>query len=138
MATSKFNKVWNGFLELIGDGLSFKDACRECEVQEKTVRNWLSKGRAGDERYVEFATIFEATKEEVEQRKEPMDREELLLVVSEAARKGSVQAMKLMEEMLRAKPDDPGEKPVDAFDALDGEGDGIASIAEARKRKRSA
>lgn len=132
MAASKFDRVHLGFLELIADQVPFKDACREVGVQPKTVRNWLAQGRGGDERYAEFAAAFDASKEEIEQREAPMDREELLLAVSKAARKGSVQAMKLMEEMLRRGNDDPNEEQ-DGFEELDAEDE----LAAKREEKAS-
>ncbi len=120
MAQSKFDSVWEGFLELIGDGASFKDACREMGVQEKTVRNWLARGRKEDDgKYAEFATIFDTAKEEVEQQEGPLTREEWEVLTSRAARAGSVQALKLYDEYLRRGGE--GEDDEDDFDALDGE-----------------
>jgi transposase len=136
MAASKFTpEVTEGILELVTDGLTIKDAARAMEVREKTVRNWLAKGRSEEDGpHAAFAEAIEEAQQEAQDQEEPMDREELLLVVSKAARKGSVQAMKLMEEMLRVKRDDPeGEKPQDPFDALDAETDDELAAARARK-----
>lgn len=136
MAASKFTpEVTEGILELVTDGLTIKDAALAMEVREKTVRNWLAKGRSEEDGpHAAFAEAIEEAQQEAEEKEEPMDRDELLLVVSKAARKGSVQAMKLMEEMLRAKPDDPrSEKPDNPFDELDSETDDELAAARAKK-----
>lgn len=135
MAASKFTpEITEGLIELIGDGLTIKDAALAMEVREKTVRNWLAKGRSEEDGpHAAFADSIEEAQQVAEERVEPMDRDELLLVVSKAARLGSVQAMKLMEEMLRrGANDDSDEKPSDPFDALDSE---VPSLDEARARK---
>ncbi len=135
MAASKFTtEITEGLIELVGDGLTIKDAALAMEVREKTVRNWLAKGRSEEDGpYAAFAAAIEEAQQEVQDQEEPMDRDELALVVSKAARKGSVQAMKLMEEMLRrGANDDSDEKPSDPFDALDSE---VPSLDEARARK---
>src|SRR4249919_893940 len=137
MAASKFTtEITEGIIDLVSDGLTIKDAALAVEVREKTVRNWLARGRSEDDGpYAAFAEAIEEAQQEAEQQEEPMDREELLLVISKAARKGSVQAMKLMEELLRRGPDDDSdEKPSDPFDALDG-GEQVTSLAAARARK---
>ncbi len=122
MAPSKFETASQGFLELIADGLTFRDAARQLEVGEKTVRNWLAKGRGEDSGpHAEFAAAYDSARTEAEELKEPMDREELLLIVSEAARKGSVQAMKLMEEMLRRGQEGEDDNSQDPFGTLDDE-----------------
>lgn len=133
MASTKFTpEITEGIIELVGDGLTLKDAALAVEVREKTVRNWLAKGRSEDDGpHAAFAEAIAEAQQEAESQEEPMDREELLLVVSKAARKGSVQAMKLMEEMLRANKDPGDEKPQDPFDALDAEDE----LARQRKRK---
>lgn len=135
MAASKFTtETTEGLIELVGDGLTIKDAALAMEVREKTVRNWLAKGRSDEDGpHAAFAEAIEEAQQVAEERVEPMDRDELLLVVSKAARLGSVQAMKLMEEMLRrGANDDSDEKPSDPFDALDSE---VPSLDEARARK---
>jgi hypothetical protein len=134
MAASKFTpEITEGLLELVTDGLTIKDAALAMEVREKTVRNWLAKGRSEEDGpYAAFAEGIEEAQQEAESKEEPMDREELLLVVSRAARKGSVQAMKLMEELLRRGSDEDPEESQDPFDALDGE---VPSLDEHRARK---
>jgi len=135
MAASKFTtEITEGLIELIGDGLTIKDAALAMEVREKTVRNWLAKGRSDEDGpHAAFAEAIEEAQQEAEGQEEPMDRDELLLVVSKTARKGSVQAMKLMEEMLRANKDPASEETKDPFDALDAEDE----LAKKRERKAS-
>jgi hypothetical protein len=135
MAASKFTpEILEGLVELVTDGLTIKDAALAMEVREKTVRNWLAKGRSEDDGpHAAFAEAIEEAQQEAEVREEPMDRDELLLVVSKAARKGSVQAMKLMEEMLRANKDPGKKKPEDPFEELDGPVD----IGAARERREA-
>jgi len=136
MAASKFTpEICEGLVELVIDGLTIKDAARAMEVREKTVRNWLAKGRSEEGGpYAAFAEAIDEAQQEAEVREEPMDRDELLLVVSKAARKGSVQAMKLMEEMLRANKDPGDAKPKDAFEELDAEDE----LAKAREKRGTA
>lgn len=132
MAASKFTpEITEGIIDLVSDGLTIKDAALAMEVREKTVRNWLAKGRNEDNGdYSRFAQLVEEAQGEAEAQEEPMDRDELMLVVSKAARKGSVQAMKLMEEMLRRGNDDDSETE-DPFDALDAEDE----LAQRRSKK---
>lgn len=137
MAASKFTtEITEGIIDLVSDGLTIKDAALAVEVREKTVRNWLAKGRSEEDGpHAAFAEAIDEAQQEAEQQEEPMNREELMLVVSKAARKGSVQAMKLMEELLRrGANDDSDEKPSDPFDALDEDGE-VTSLEAARARK---
>lgn len=137
MAASKFTpEMTEGIIELVTDGLTIKDAALAMEVREKTVRNWLAKGRSEEDGpYAAFAESIEEAQQEAESTEEPMDRDELMIVVSKAARKGSVQAMKLMEEMLRrGANDDSDQKPSDPFEALDDDPE-VPSLEAARARK---
>jgi transposase-like protein len=119
-------------VELIFDGVSISDAAREAGVNVKTVKNWLSKGRAeGEGPYADFAESVDRARGEVERREPPGTEEELRLVVWRAAKGGSVAAQKLYWEMLRASDDD--EKEADPFDELDGD-----ELAEARAKREAA
>lgn len=119
-------------VELIFDGVSISDAARETGINVKTVKNWLSKGRAEDDGpYADFAASVDRARQEVEQREPPGTEEELRLVVWRAAKGGSVAAQKLYWEMLRASDDD--EKEGDPFDELDGD-----ELAEARAKREAA
>lgn len=121
--------------ELIFDGLSLKDAAREAKVSEKTVKNWLTRGRKeGEGPYADFAVAIEQAREEAASREQPMTEEELRLVVSRAAKGGSVQAQKLYWEMLkRGHQDDPNQKPDDPFAQLD-QDDELTAAREARAK----
>jgi hypothetical protein len=122
--TSKFTAETRGaLLDLMADGLTLKDACREVEIREKTVKDWLTRGRKESEGdYAEFAVAVDATREDAADFEAPMDEAELKLAVSRAAKKGSVAAQKLLWEMLRAATDDDDEdEDADPFEALDAE-----------------
>lgn len=120
-------------VELIFDGVSISDAARETGINVKTVKNWLSKGRAeGEGPYADFAESVDRARGEVEQRELPGTEEELRRVVWRAAKGGSVAAQKLYWEMLRASDDDH-ENEADPFDELDGD-----ELAEARAKREAA
>jgi transposase len=125
----------DGLLELLADGLSLKDACREVGLREKTVKGWLTRGRQEEGTdYAEFAAAVDSAREEAEQKEQPLDEEELMLVASRAAKKGSVAAMKLVYEMLRAKKGDSGgESEGKEFDDLEPD-DELAPRREAKAR----
>lgn len=104
MSASKFTpEVRGGLLERFAAGVSVEDAARSLDLRPKTVKDWLTRGRreeAGD--YADFAAEVDRVRAEAAERPEPMDADELARVVSAAARKGSVAAMKLRWEQLRA------------------------------------
>ena len=58
---SKFTPEARGaVLDLLADGLSLKDACRESDIREKTVKGWLTRGRKEDNGdYAEFAAAVD-------------------------------------------------------------------------------
>jgi len=123
MAASKFTAdVQQAFCEGIFDGLTIAEAAKGAGVASKTVKNWLSRGRKeGDGPYADFAASVEAARAEHQEKEVPMDYDELKLVVSKSAKAGSVQAMKLFEEMLRreAKEGGSGEDDDDPFGETD-------------------
>jgi hypothetical protein len=123
MASSKFTpEVRGALLDLLADGLVLKDACRETEVREKTVKGWLTRGRKEDDGdYAEFAAAVDASRQDATDFESPMDEDELKLAVSRAAKKGSVAAQKLLWEMQRAATNDPADEDADPFSALDSE-----------------
>jgi transposase len=132
---SKFNPdTCQAIAESVFDGLSIADAAREANVNVKTVKNWLSRGRReGDGPYADFAEAVDRARQEATEREKPMDEADLRLVVSRAAKNGSVAAQKLYWEMLRAADDDP-EESEDPFDRLDGP----SEIEKARKKREAA
>ena len=120
MAASKWTADHReAFINLTRSGLGIADAARETGVREKTAKGWLARGRqetSGE--YRDFTDAVEAARLERDQAEQPMDPDELKLVVSRAAKKGSVRAMKLRWEMIRAEQQ-PGSEPADPFAALD-------------------
>lgn len=105
-------------------GLTYEDAARAAGISMPTLKLWLKKGHDGDPEYAGFAIAFDAARKAAKEQAEPMDEEELFRVVSEAARRGSVQAMKLRWEMILADRDtdateEPEEdKPLASVDSL--------------------
>lgn len=101
---TKFTPENRGALiERTAAGVSLPDACRALDLREGTVKGWLTRGRReGDGDYAEFVAAIEQARQEAADRPGPMTRDELRLEVSRAARNGSVQAMKLMYELIRA------------------------------------
>jgi hypothetical protein len=91
-----------GLIERTAAGVSLADASRDLGLRLPTVKGWLTRGRRESSGpYTEFVAAIERARQEAADRPGPMTRDELRLRVSEAARKGSVQAMKLMNELLR-------------------------------------
>jgi len=114
-----------GLLELLRDGLSLKDASREIDVGEQTVKNWISRGRREEGTdYAEFVDAVEEARREHAEREKPLTEEELMLVASRAAKKGSVAAMKLVYDILRASKGDGGGESEGEFDDLEPDGPG--------------
>ena len=107
MVPSRFNEVRGLLVASVAAGLSLPEACVQAGMSEATVRTWLRKGRGGEERYTAFAREIAEARNVATSQPEPMTEGELLEAVSAAAKKGSVQAMKLYWEMLRADEDAP-------------------------------
>lgn len=120
-----FPSVSEGVVQAISGGASIADAAVQAGVSERTVKNWLTKGRRepGTE-YAAFAERVDALRAERElPDTSRMDEDELFEVVSGACRKGSVAAMKLLWEMLRAdqnfdEDDEADRDPLKDFDEL--------------------
>lgn len=100
-------------------GVSLADAAVAEDARPETVRGWLRRGRRDPEGpYADFAAAVNRAREEASNRLEPMDADELGRVVSDMVRGGSVQAAKLLWEMLRAAASDAGEEVKDDDDPL--------------------
>jgi hypothetical protein len=85
-------------------GVSFEEAATAAGLKVDTVKGWLARGRREDAgEYADFAAAVAAARAVARAAPAPMDAAELARVVSETARAGSVQAMKLRHEMLRAE-----------------------------------
>jgi hypothetical protein len=126
MSASKFTPEHRqGLVECTAQGVSLADACRAEGLRLNTVKGWLHRGRQEREGpYADFAAGIEQARGAASAAA-PMDADELAQVVSQMARKGSVQAAKLRWEMLRASEGDV--KP--AGDILD--------ELEAKRRSRA-
>ena len=123
MAKSKFLPETRGaIVERFAAGLTLPDTALAVGINPTTLKGWLKKGRQQDKGpYADFAAAVDEAKREAKARPEPMDEDELLRVVSESARKGNTQAMKLRWEMIcadRSANEEP-EAPADPVAAVD-------------------
>lgn len=114
-----FDRCSEGVLEAIRAGATIREAATGEGIKEPTVKGWLTRGRKEPKSmYGAFAAKVDAA---FEARKMPdsdevaMDRDELMLVASRAARSGNVQAMKLLSELL-----EPTTEAGDALTEFDG------------------
>lgn len=102
-----FERVGDQVLEAIEAGVSIADAGRASDVAPRTIYRWLARGRK--EREGPFASFAQAVDRSREDRTltsdKPLDERELRVRVSEAARAGSVTAMRLYWEILRSDRD---------------------------------
>lgn len=123
MAKSKFLPETRGaIIERFAAGLTLPDTALAVGINPTTLKGWLKKGRRQEKGpYADFATAVDEAKREARERPEPMDYDELLRVVSESARKGNTQAMKLRWEMICAdrNTDEEEEEPADPVAAVD-------------------
>lgn len=123
MAVSKFNaETTTAILESVRLGVTTHDAARAAGVSRRTIGTWITKGNKGVDGYVKFVADLKAAREKARTRVEPMSEAEHRLVVSESARNGSVQAMKLYDEMLQRDkaPDEPRKDvPADPLSGMD-------------------
>lgn len=122
MAETKFtpeNRA--GLIERTAAGVSLPDAARDLEIRLPTVKGWITKGRKeASGPHFDFVNAMDAAREQAKADPEPMTPEEHRLKVSEVARKGSVQALKLYWEMIRADQDaDETEEPANPLAAVD-------------------
>lgn len=100
------------------EGLSIRDAARSADVRDKTVRGWLSKGRAeASGPYADFAGAFDDARMSFAEQELPMTRDELVLQISRAAKRGSVQAQKLYWEVLQTEKQSNAPDPFAELDS---------------------
>src|SRR6185503_16840503 len=106
--TDRFREVGEAVGDDLVAGLTEAEAAQKSGVAPRTIRHWLTRGRRERHgRYVAWAQrVDQARAERVlpPEAEQPLDREELLLVVSRSARRGNVQAMRLMADLLAADP----------------------------------
>lgn len=125
-----FDERGPAVLEALVAGVSIPDAARAQAVSDRTVKGWLRRGRDDPgSRYGPFAAEADARRRARELPPNdalPADRGELLMVASRAARKGNVQAMRLVWEMLRAGQEGEGVEDGD---------DQLAEVDELARRR---
>lgn len=117
MAATMFTpEVRTTLIDAFTAGLSVRDAARVGGIAEKTLKRWITRGRREEEgAFADFVARIEDAREYARNRPEPADADELAILVSEAARAGSVPAMKLRWEMLSRA----GDEPAPAIGSLD-------------------
>lgn len=118
-----FERVGDQVLEAIEAGVSIADAGRASDVAPRTIYRWLARGR--EEREGPFASFAQAVDRSREDRSlnkcdKPLDEHDLRLRISEAARAGSVAAMRLYWEILKSDRHDPASEddPLAGVDEL--------------------
>lgn len=101
---SHFERLSEAVLTSIRNGATVEDAARQHGLGESTVKGWLRRGRDdAKSKYGKWAADVDAA---IRGRRmptpgdRPADREELLLMATQAARAGSVQAMRLLADLL--------------------------------------
>lgn len=101
-------------------GQTLRKAAEAADLRYPTVQGWVARGRReGSGEYADFArAVAEATDQP---KLEAMTPEEHRIKVSEVARKGNVQALKLYWEMIRAdlNADEDEEKQQDPLAGVD-------------------
>jgi hypothetical protein len=89
-------------------GFNFVEAAEGAGIKKGTARGWLARGRRESEgEYADFAEAVERAR--AGQKIEAMTTEEHRQKVSEVARRGNVQALKLYWEMILADRKSPDE-----------------------------
>lgn len=120
---SEFEQASPGIVQAVKAGASLNDAAREAGITERTVKRWLTKGRADSESpYANFAFAIDFIREarDTPQSDEPVDDAEVQLHLSRAIRNGSVPAMKVWTDTYRRAGDPDGdEKPADPLAGID-------------------
>ena len=107
MADNTFEKCSEGVLEALVAGVSVADTARQHRIASRTIDRWLARGREDpDSKYGPFAEAVDRARVERElppPDERPADPSELRILISEAARKGNVQAMRLLWEVLQSE-----------------------------------
>jgi transposase-like protein len=104
VAANAFEKCSEGVREALVAGVSGEDAARQHDISPRTVERWLARGRQDPgSKYGPFAEAVDrarAHRELPPPGERPADPSELRILISKAARKGNVQAMRLLWEVL--------------------------------------
>jgi hypothetical protein len=100
-------------------GMTFKESVEAAGIKIPTAQGWLARGkRESDGDYADFAAAVERAKASL--GVEAMTAEEHRQKVSEVARRGNVQALKLYWEMILAdRNPDEDEKAKDELEEID-------------------
>src|SRR5436190_4380449 len=104
MTSDQFKSHGEAVLEDRVAGLTEEEAAQKREISPRTIRYWLQRGRQAP--YGPYGDFAKAVHKARRERRlppgaeRPLDRDELLLVVSRSARKGNVQAQRLMWEII--------------------------------------
>lgn len=101
-------------------GQALDDAAEAAGLKSATVRGWIARGRREEEgEYREFAEAVTTARSETQI--EAMTPEEHRIKVSEVARRGNVQALKLYWEMILAdrNPDEDEDKDASPLAEVD-------------------
>lgn len=123
MAAARFSpELCKQIVKLFADGLTLGDVATAADVGKPTLERWLTRGRKeSGTPHAQFAHDVDAAKKDALESY-PMDREELIRVVSRSARRGSIPAMKLRDEMLQREEapdeDEPAAPDTGSLDEL--------------------
>jgi hypothetical protein len=119
---SRFEQVAPKLARAVKAGASFDEACQKHGVNVHTAQTWLRNGRRDPEgRYGTFAAAVDAAKSsraaaKVPPSSEGLTRDEYERLLAEAARAGSVPALKLWAD---THPTEGQAAPGDALSFLD-------------------
>jgi hypothetical protein len=104
VAANSFEGCSESVLEALVAGVSGEDAARQHDISPRTIERLLSRGRQDPvSKYGPFSEAVDrarAHRELPPPGERPADPSELKILISEAARKGNVQAMRLLWEVL--------------------------------------
>jgi hypothetical protein len=107
VAANSFEGCSESVLEALVAGVSGEDAARQHDISPRTVERWLARGRQDPEsKYGPFAEAVDRARAErglPPPDERPADPSELKILISKAARKGNVQAMRLLWEVLQSE-----------------------------------
>lgn len=123
MAAQRFSpELHKQIVSLFADGLNLGDVAAAADISKPTLTKWLTRGRKeSGTPHAQFAHDVDAAKKDALESY-PMDRDELVRVVSRAARRGSIPAMKLRDEMLQREEapdeDEPAKPDTGSLDEL--------------------
>jgi transposase-like protein len=110
VAANSFESCSESVLEALVAGVSGEDAARQHDISPRTVERWLARGRQDPgSKYGPFAEAVDRARADRElppPDERPADPSELKILVSKAARKGNVQAMRLLWEVHQAQDGD--------------------------------